>query len=230
MCQWGRARQGVGCQVRFVCSCSGAVHATARAQKHCQTNLKCHALRPQPACCQNRVENENCRETPRAPCFPVPVGVRSYRLPRPSPRRVEKPRPNNGGGRTRKGGCTASCTSAEPRRNSDRGGQTKQGNRTKSPTDAVYLHTCSRVYLTIRFPTRPRRYRALSLALHCAPSQPLVALADPLGTSKGALKTPRARRTSSTAAQLISARTRPRPKPTPLLCRPVYCVYFTSLC
>ena len=97
MCQWGRARQGVGCQVRFVCSCSGAVHATARAQKHCQTNLKCHALRPQPACCQNRVENENCRETPRAPCFPVPVGVRSYRLPRPSPRRVEKPRPNNGG-------------------------------------------------------------------------------------------------------------------------------------
>ena len=110
------------------------------------------------------------------------------------------------------------------------GGQTKQGNRTKSPTDAVYLHTCSRVYLTIRFPTRPRRYRALSLALHCAPSQPLVALADPLGTSKGALKTPRARRTSSTAAQLISARTRPRPKPTPLLCRPVYCVYFTSLC
>ena len=101
MCQWGRARQGVGCQVRFVCSCSGAVRATARAQKHCQTNLKCHALRPQPACCQNRVENENCRETPRAPCFPMPVGVRPCRLPRPSPRRVENLVQTTGGSNTK---------------------------------------------------------------------------------------------------------------------------------
>ena len=186
MCQWGRARQGVECQVRFVCSCSGAVRATARAQKHCQTNLKCHALQQHPACCQNRVENENCRETPRAPCFPMPVGVRSYRLPRPSPRRVENLVQTTGGVEHEREDARLLARAQSHDETRTRGGQTKQGNRTKSPTGAVHLHTCSRVYHTIRFPTRPRRYRALSLALHYAPSPPLVPLVCAGGEAKGA--------------------------------------------